>query len=185
MGPWYQRRLECQTWPVSFSSIIRLINCCSFINTSRPRDPQTGYPYGAWQGLTPMFSYLSKADPKNTIGVQNGTLYDIIDNNNGTGNVYVDATSFDVTCGSVANVTVSVIPSNQTQIGEFSVAYEQSSNNISIPIGNANIQYTIFTWLTSHFFLIAPYLVGNLGFAAFSMSSPVSASSFMRIWSAA
>jgi hypothetical protein len=53
-----------------------------------------------------MMPYLIRADLNNTIGVQDGTLYDILDDNNGTGNVAVGATSFNVTCGSLPSVTV-------------------------------------------------------------------------------
>ena len=47
----------------------------------------------------------------NIIGVQNGTLYDILDDNNGTGNVTVGAASFNITCGSLPNFTVTGDPS--------------------------------------------------------------------------
>jgi hypothetical protein len=51
-------------------------------------------------------SYLAYVDPSNTIGVQNGTLFDVLGANNGTGTVAVGATSFNVSCGLVSNTTV-------------------------------------------------------------------------------
>ena len=61
-----------------------------------------------WNGIDYALPYLSHADPSNLIGVQNSTLYDILGNNNGTGNVSVSAKAFNVTCGSIPNISVSV-----------------------------------------------------------------------------
>ena len=52
------------------------------------------------------FPYLARADPSNTIWVQNGTLFDVLDGNNGTGTVAVNAASFNVSCGYIPNTTV-------------------------------------------------------------------------------
>jgi hypothetical protein len=68
-----------------------------------------------WAGVTFMLPYLGHANLNNTIGVQNGTLYDILNDNNGTGNVTVGAKSFNVTCGSLPNVTVNGLSSNANQ----------------------------------------------------------------------
>ena len=53
----------------------------------------------------------------NIIGVQNGTLYDILDDNNGTGNVTVGAASFNITCGFLPNLTVTGDSSRQFWTG--------------------------------------------------------------------
>jgi hypothetical protein len=37
------------------------------------------------------FAYLSHADLSNTIGIQNGTLYDVLDDKNGPDNLAVGA----------------------------------------------------------------------------------------------
>jgi hypothetical protein len=58
-----------------------------------------------WNDVVSDFSYLTHADLGNTIGVQNGTLYDVLGDNNGTGTVAVGATSFNVSCGSFSNTT--------------------------------------------------------------------------------
>jgi hypothetical protein len=41
----------------------------------------------------------------NTIGLHGGTLYDVLGPNVGVGNVTVNATGFDITCGYPMNVT--------------------------------------------------------------------------------
>src|ERR1700732_4468302 len=50
--------------------------------------------------------YIVRGNLSGLIGVENGTLYDILDDNNSTGNVAVGAKSFDVTCGSLPNISV-------------------------------------------------------------------------------
>jgi hypothetical protein len=59
-----------------------------------------------WDVITPSLWYLGYVDPSNTIGVQNGTLFDVLGANNGTGTVAVGATSYNVSCGLVSNTTV-------------------------------------------------------------------------------
>jgi len=49
----------------------------------------------------------------NIVGVQHRTLYDILDDNNGIGNVAVSAASFNVTCRSIPNLAVTGNSSNQ------------------------------------------------------------------------
>jgi hypothetical protein len=63
-------------------------------------------PVLIWDIITSSLSYLAYVDPSNTIGVQNGTLFDVLGVNNGTGTVAVGATSFNVSCGLVSNTTV-------------------------------------------------------------------------------
>jgi hypothetical protein len=70
-------------------------------------------PFGFWRGIVPGLSYLSQAPSKNTIGVVNNTIYDILPDNPGVGNVAVGAQSFDVTCGGVKNATVIGTPSKK------------------------------------------------------------------------
>jgi len=59
-----------------------------------------------WEDITASLPYLAYVDPSNTIGVQNGTLFDVLGANNGTGTVAVGARSFNVSCGLVSNITV-------------------------------------------------------------------------------
>jgi len=58
-----------------------------------------------WMNIGTLLPYLARANSNSTIGVQNATLYDILDDNDGTGAVAVGAKSFNVTCGLVTNVT--------------------------------------------------------------------------------
>jgi hypothetical protein len=68
-------------------------------------------PHGFWRGVASGLSYLSHTPSKNTIGVVNNTIYDILPDNTGIGNVAVSAQSFNVTCGRVQNATVTGTPS--------------------------------------------------------------------------
>jgi hypothetical protein len=63
-------------------------------------------PFAFWWTITPLLPYLGRADSNNTIGVQDATLYDILDDNNGIGNVTIGAKAFNVTCGSLPNTQV-------------------------------------------------------------------------------
>ena len=60
-------------------------------------------PFAFWSTITPLLPFLGRAEPNNTIGVRDGTLYDILDDNNGIGNVTVGAKSFNATCGYLPN----------------------------------------------------------------------------------
>jgi hypothetical protein len=44
--------------------------------------------------------YLLYVNASVTIGLHEGTLYEVLEPNTGTGNVSVEATGFDITCGS-------------------------------------------------------------------------------------
>ncbi|KIM72760.1 hypothetical protein PILCRDRAFT_15822 [Piloderma croceum F 1598] len=72
----------------------------------QPNSTSDQNPALTWEVITPSLSYLGYVDPSNTIGVQNGTLFDVLGDNNGTGTVAVGATSFNVSCGFVSNATV-------------------------------------------------------------------------------
>jgi len=84
-------------------------------------------------------------------------LYDILADNNGTGNVSVGAKSFNVTCGSIPNTTVTGTPSNQPIQWQVATNYAE---NISLDMMGKKV----LLWNTTQFiFLAAPYVTGNAG----------------------
>ncbi|KAK0204404.1 hypothetical protein DFS33DRAFT_1382291 [Desarmillaria ectypa] len=66
-------------------------------------------PSSFWQDSTPVIPYLSHSDRISKIGLENGTLYDVLENNNGDGDVFVNALTFNVTCGYVDGTSVTLI----------------------------------------------------------------------------
>jgi hypothetical protein len=86
--------------------------------------------FSFWKAITPTLSYLSYANLNNTIGVVNNTLYDILPDNNGTGNVAVCAQSFNVSCGPVQNAAVIGTPTNES----WNVNGQYSNNAFSFMI---------------------------------------------------
>ena len=108
-----------------------------------------------WSGVAFQLSYLGQADPSNTIGVQNGTLYDILDDNNGTGHVAVGASSFNVTCGSIPNITVT--GENSTRmVNIFDDSFHFSISNLGKEV-ILPVKRCINSSLT------APYTLGHIG----------------------
>ena len=91
-------------------------------------------PCGWWPTVTTLLPYLSRADLNNIIGVQEGTLYDILSDNNGTGSVAVGAQAFNAMCGSVPNMNITVdgmTPTDQTNYN-VSIQYDHLSFSFAV-----------------------------------------------------
>ncbi|KAK0477569.1 hypothetical protein IW261DRAFT_1632962, partial [Armillaria novae-zelandiae] len=83
-----------------------------------------------WLDSTPVIPYLSHSDRISKIGLENGTLYDVLSNNNGEGEVYVNALTFNVTCGFVDGVSITPIPNT----GNWSVDTVYDDHVQPIPV---------------------------------------------------
>jgi hypothetical protein len=66
---------------------------------------------------------LDRLDLISTLGFSNGTIYDVLSDNQGTGAVSVSAMSFDVSCGFLVNTTVATLFNNNES---FSVTVNSS-----------------------------------------------------------
>ncbi|KAK0497658.1 hypothetical protein EDD18DRAFT_1351427 [Armillaria luteobubalina] len=58
-------------------------------------------PTSFWLDSTPVVPYLAHSDQASKIGLENGTLYDVVSRNGGKGSVSLNATTFNVSCGYV------------------------------------------------------------------------------------
>ncbi|KAK0186946.1 hypothetical protein F5146DRAFT_1141799 [Armillaria mellea] len=67
-------------------------------------------PSSFWLDSTPVIPYLSHSDRISKIGLENGTLYDVLSSNNGEGDVFVNALTFNVTFDTVYDDHVQPIP---------------------------------------------------------------------------
>ncbi|KAF8882958.1 hypothetical protein BD779DRAFT_1749144 [Infundibulicybe gibba] len=56
-----------------------------------------------WQDQSQALPFLERIDGISKIGVYNGTLYEVLDTNEGIGNVTVNAMTFNITCGHLIN----------------------------------------------------------------------------------
>ncbi|KAK0200509.1 hypothetical protein DFS33DRAFT_1397253 [Desarmillaria ectypa] len=66
-------------------------------------------PSSFWLDSTPVIPYLSYSDRISKIGLENGTLYDVLPANAGEGEVFVNALTFNVTCGFVGDATITPV----------------------------------------------------------------------------
>jgi hypothetical protein len=143
---------------INFDAKYNSLRCPSDLQltTFLTSDPLYGSSY--WSDIGSLLPYLGRADSNNTIGVQNATLYDILDDNNGTGTVAVGAKSFSVTCGLIPNSTVTGTPSNQptTWLVEMINDWSFTLN----PIGE---QDSLSTKCPLIVLLAAPNVLGNGG----------------------
>ncbi|KAK0472100.1 hypothetical protein IW261DRAFT_1597081 [Armillaria novae-zelandiae] len=96
-------------------------------------------PSSFWLDSTPVIPYLSHSDRISKIGLENGTLYDVLDNNNGEGDVFVSALTFNVTCGYVDGA--SVMPINNTGNWTVGTVYDEHVKPIAVLAPNT------FKWL--------------------------------------
>ncbi|PBK60961.1 hypothetical protein ARMSODRAFT_1026046 [Armillaria solidipes] len=96
-------------------------------------------PSSFWLDSTPVIPYLSHSDRISKIGLENGTLYDVLSNNNGEGDVFVNALTFNVTCGFVDGVSITPIPNT----GNWSVDTVYDDHVQPIPVLAPNT----FKWL--------------------------------------
>ena len=132
-----------------------------------------------WADIASYLPYIGHASLNNTIGVQNGTIYDVVDNNNGTAPVAVSAVSFKVSCGSIPNVTVAGIPPNQTTSWSITanndngVSISTTSGMIGKGVSCSQLKYI-------NIMVAAPYVIRSLGYDPFSVvyHNPVSSDKF-------
>jgi hypothetical protein len=109
-----------------------------------------------WSGFA---SYLS-ADIGSMIGIQNGTLYDVLDDNNGTGNVAVGANSFNVTCGYIPNTTVAGTRSKSRTTWQAIMNYNGIESNVSLGLTGEEVILPATHHVTV--FLEAPNVLGHV-----------------------
>ncbi|KAG7442047.1 uncharacterized protein BT62DRAFT_1010833 [Guyanagaster necrorhizus] len=62
-----------------------------------------------WLDSTPVIPYLPHSDRISKIGLENGTLYDVLSSDTGKGDVPVNALTFNVTCGFVDGASINPI----------------------------------------------------------------------------
>ncbi|KAK0444035.1 hypothetical protein EV421DRAFT_2035066 [Armillaria borealis] len=96
-------------------------------------------PSSFWLDSTPVIPYLSHSDRISKIGLENGTLYDVLEKNNGEGDVFVNALTFNVTCGYVDGA--SVTPINDTGNWTVDTIYDEHVKPIAVLAPNT------FKWL--------------------------------------
>lgn len=87
-------------------------------------------PSSFWLDSTPVIPYLSHSDRISKIGLENGTLYDVLEKNNGEGDVFVNALSFNVTCGYVDGASVK--PINNTGNWTVDTIYDEHVQTIAV-----------------------------------------------------
>ncbi|TDL24035.1 hypothetical protein BD410DRAFT_133225 [Rickenella mellea] len=67
------------------------------------------YDNNLWSDVGPLHPYLQRLNESSTLGLHNATVYDVL-RTPGVGNATVNATTFDVSCGSLSNATVTPDP---------------------------------------------------------------------------
>ncbi|CCM02312.1 uncharacterized protein FIBRA_04403 [Fibroporia radiculosa] len=63
------------------------------------------YPFFFWGDTSQLLPFIGQAVPSETMGLYNGTLFDVLDNSNAVGNVSVGAWGANVTCQHLSNTT--------------------------------------------------------------------------------
>ncbi|KAK0436002.1 hypothetical protein EV421DRAFT_1147129 [Armillaria borealis] len=96
-------------------------------------------PSSFWLDSTPVIPYLSHSDRISKIGLENGTLYDVLPTNTGEGGVFVNALTFNVTCGFVDGA--SITPIGTTGNWTVDTAYDDHVQPIPVLAPNT------FKWL--------------------------------------
>ncbi|KAJ7795987.1 hypothetical protein B0H14DRAFT_2391119, partial [Mycena olivaceomarginata] len=88
------------------------INSFSQVNWSDPDDADTAIVNLVLSDyVTGSLYFLPSILGSNTsLGLKDGTLYDVVDINSGVGNVTVDATGFDITCGYATDTNITKDP---------------------------------------------------------------------------
>jgi hypothetical protein len=84
-------------------------------------------------GGVPMLPALNHLEQVSTLGFYNGVVYDVLSDNQGNGDVWVNATSFNVSCGQFPNSTAREFY-NQTGTWSIDSSYEsyQFATNFSV-----------------------------------------------------
>lgn len=96
-------------------------------------------PASFWLDSTPVLPYLAHTDRASKIGLENGTLYDVVSKNGGKGTVTLNATTFNVSCGYVDGASVT----DNGGSGNWSIGtpYQGTATSISVLAPNT------FKWL--------------------------------------
>ncbi|KAJ7698475.1 hypothetical protein B0H16DRAFT_1749695 [Mycena metata] len=100
--------------------------------------PLTGELQGFWDRVneyaTPSLYFLPSVVGSTTnLGLYNGTLYDVLNDNDGVGNVTVDATGFNITCGSLADVSLGFLAEGPASVWWASTATNTANIESSLP----------------------------------------------------
>jgi hypothetical protein len=111
-----------------------------------------------WGYVAPLMpTYITSS--ANIVGFQNGVLYDILDDNNGVGDVAVGAASFNITCGFLPNVNVTGDPSNQTWTIKLEVSTMSPFYGIQFQITPTGKQVILLVKYYVNRFLAAPNIL--------------------------
>ncbi|PBK88743.1 hypothetical protein ARMGADRAFT_355987 [Armillaria gallica] len=96
-------------------------------------------PASFWIDSAPVVPYLAHSDRASKIGLENGTLYDVVSNNGGKGTVSLNATTFNVSCGYIDGASAT----DNGNSGNWSIntPYQGTANSIPVLAPNA------FKWL--------------------------------------
>ncbi|KAJ7108131.1 hypothetical protein C8R44DRAFT_803673 [Mycena epipterygia] len=91
-------------------------------------DNLTDYVYDA------LFAFPSIVGSTTNLGLSDGTLYDVLDSNEGVGNTTVDATGFDITCGYMTDVGLKFFPGDHDQAWNDTWEVSWKKGNITFDI---------------------------------------------------
>ncbi|KAK0204400.1 hypothetical protein DFS33DRAFT_1423374 [Desarmillaria ectypa] len=94
------------------------------------KNPGSSNPSSFFLDSTPVIPYLSNSDRISKIGLENGTLYDVLSDNPGQGDVHVNAVAFNVSCGYVDGA--SVTPINNTGNWTVDTVYDEHIKPIPV-----------------------------------------------------
>ncbi len=87
-------------------------------------------PASFWLDFTPVVPYLAHSDRASKIGLENGTLYDVVSNNGGKGTVSLNATAFNVSCGYIDGA--SVADNGNSENWSINTPYQGTANSIPV-----------------------------------------------------
>ncbi|KAK0477627.1 hypothetical protein IW261DRAFT_1420912 [Armillaria novae-zelandiae] len=96
-------------------------------------------PTSFWLDSTPVVPYLANSDRASKIGLENGTLYDVVSKKGGKGSVSLNATTFNVSCGYVDGASVT----DSRDSGNWSIGTPYQGTATYIPVLAPNT----FKWL--------------------------------------
>ncbi|KAJ7325382.1 hypothetical protein DFH08DRAFT_1085128 [Mycena albidolilacea] len=97
------------TWPVHVATrSLPTLDSFSQVNWTNPDNASDAvYVFSKSNYVTGSLYFLPSILGSNTsLGLKDGTLYDLVDGNSGVGNVTVDATGFNITCNYLRAVTI-------------------------------------------------------------------------------
>jgi hypothetical protein len=95
---------------------------------------------GAWSGYAASILPELQLEQSPTVGMYGGTLYDILPENTGIGNVTVNTTTMDVSCGLLPKVTVAGNKNNTTW--KINSSYDGINSSIAVPSIGETVNFT-------------------------------------------